>query len=451
MSIPARNRGTLDVTKARSLAVRAIELPVQKFIHTEGVSGWLLLAATVAALAWVNSPLRDSYFRLWDAEFSFDLGLLHLEKSLHHWINDALMAIFFFLVGMEIKHELVLGQLRTVRRAMLPVIAALGGMVVPALLYVGFNGGTAAVRGWGIPMATDIAFALGVLAMVRGVPIQIKVFLLAIAIVDDIGAIIVIALFYSESVSLWPLLIGGLLLLAIWGLRSAGVQFEFPYILLGVLFWVAVLKSGVHATIAGVILGMMVKSRPLITMDGFADQAPEVLGEFDEARRSGDVEEADAKLGVLESLASLTEAPIERLTRKLHSWVAFVVLPLFALSNAGVIISAESLRAAVASPVSWGIATGLLLGKPIGIFGFTWLAVKSRLAELPSDFRWKLVAGVGVLAGIGFTVSIFITGLAFEENESLSAAKIAILAASVTAGVVGYLLVRGSVKDEQEA
>jgi len=444
MSVPARSRATLDVTRKYSPAVRAIELPVLKFIHTEGVGGWLLLAAAVIALIWANSPFQQFYYRVWEAELSFNLGLLHLSKSLHHWINDGLMAIFFFLVGMEIKHELTIGALRSARRAMLPVVAAIGGMVAPALIFVALNGGTAASSGWGIPMATDIAFALGVLAMVPGVPVDLKVFLLAVAIVDDIGAIIVIAIFYSETIAVMPLAAGAVLLLALWGLRRAGVQFEFPYILLGVLFWVTILKSGVHATIAGVILGMMVTHRPMFERETAAREAPEVLAALKRDLREGDEDAADMHLGVLQTLAERTEAPLERLTRKLHSWVAFVVLPLFALSNAGVEMSGESLRAAVSSPLAWGIALGLLVGKPLGIVGASWLAVKSGMADLPTQLNWRLLAGVGVLAGIGFTVSIFIAALAFAEDSMLATAKLGILAASVLAGVLGYVLVRGA-------
>jgi Na+:H+ antiporter, NhaA family len=442
MSVPARNQATLDVLRERSVAVRRFELPIQRFIHTEGMSGWLLLATAAVALVWANSPFQSSYFHFWEAEISFNLGLLHLEKTLHHWINDGLMAIFFLLVGMEIKHELVSGYLRTRKQAMLPVAAAVGGMIAPAMIYLAFNAGGAGLRGWGIPMATDIAFALAVLAMVKGIPVELKVFLLALAIVDDIGAIIVIALFYTESLRLFPLLIGVCLLLGIWALRSIHVQLEFPYIILGILFWVAILRSGIHATVAGVILGFMVRSKPLVDHQSFTEEASNALEAMKIAVRRGDEREMNANLGTIEAMANLTEAPIERTTRKLHSWVAFLVLPLFALANAGVVVSAESLSAALHSPVAWGVVFGLLLGKPLGIVAFTWLATKTRLAELPQNISWSLIAGVGVLAGIGFTVSIFITGLAFSDAEFVSAGKLAILLASLIAGVVGFAMLR---------
>jgi Na+:H+ antiporter, NhaA family len=447
MSVPARNKAALDVLRERSVAVRRFELPIQRFIHTEGVGGWLLLATTVVALVWANSPFQSSYFHFWEAEISFDLGVLHLEKTLHHWINDGLMAIFFLLVGMEIKHELVMGHLRTRKQAMLPVAAAVGGMIAPALIYLAFNAGSAGLRGWGIPMATDIAFALAVLAMVKGIPVELKVFLLALAIVDDIGAIIVIALFYTDALRLLPLIIGVCLLLGIWALRSVQVQLEFPYVILGILFWVAILRSGIHATIAGVILGFMVRSKPAVDHRSFTEEASKALEAMKSAVRRGDQREMSANLGTIEAMANLTEAPIERTTRKLHSWVAFLVLPLFALANAGVVVSSESLSAALHSRVAWGIVIGLLVGKPLGVLGFTWLATKIRFAELPQHFSWSLLAGVGVLAGIGFTVSIFITGLAFSEDELVSAGKLGILLASMVAGIVGFAMLRLSVTE----
>jgi Na+:H+ antiporter, NhaA family len=445
MTIPGRSRGTLDVTRRHSMAVRALELPVQRFIHTEGVGSWFLLGATLLALAWANSPWQELYFKLWQGDISFQWGLVKIYTNLHHVINDGLMAIFFFLVGMEIKHELVLGQLKTARRAMLPVIAALGGMIVPAAIYMSLNRGTGAAHGWGIPMATDIAFALGVLAMVRGIPVQLKVFLLAVAIVDDIGAILVIAIFYSEAVHVFPLVFGAVLLLALWGLHKAEVQLDLAYVFLGIAFWAAVLASGVHATIAGVILGLMVESRPMFDRKSVLKEAPAVLETLEQSMKDGDEDKADAQLGMLETLAQMTEAPLERLTRALHSWVAFIVLPIFALANAGVVISRESLQIAAQSPVSWGVGLGLLLGKPVGIVGVTWLAVKLRLLELPQEFGWKLLAGTGVLAGIGFTVSIFITGLAFENPNHDSASKIAVLLISMTAGAIGYFMLKAGI------
>jgi Na+:H+ antiporter, NhaA family len=445
MTIPGRSRGTLDVTRRHSMAVRALQLPVQRFIHTEGVGGWFLLATTMLALGWANSRWQELYFKLWQGDITFEWGRLHLYTNLHHVINDGLMAIFFFLVGMEIKHELVLGELKTARRAMLPVIAALGGMIVPAAIYFSMNRGSEAAHGWGIPMATDIAFALGVLAMIRGIPVQLKVFLLAVAIVDDIGAILVIAIFYSEAVHVLPLAFGGVLLLALWGLHKAEVQLDLPYVVLAIAFWAAVLASGVHATIAGVILGMMVESRPMFDRQDVLNEAPGVLETLEQSMRDGNEDKADAQLGILETLAQMTEAPLERLTRALHSWVAFIILPLFALANAGVVISKESLQLAMQSPVAWGVGIGLLLGKPLGIVGVTWLAVKLRLLELPQEFGWKLLAGTGVLAGIGFTVSIFITGLAFKDPNHESASKIAVLLISITAGAIGYFVLNAGV------
>ncbi len=446
MALPARSRGAMEATQDRSLAIRAFELPVQKFIHTEGVGGWLLLAAAVVAILWVNSPWSAWYTRLWEAEISFNLGFLHLEKSLQHWINDFLMAIFFFLVGMEIKRELVLGELRTAKRALLPVIAAFGGMAVPAFLYYALNYGTTASSGWGIPMATDIAFALGLLAMIKGVPVELKVFLLALAIVDDIGAIVVIAIFYSGTVSLMSLFIGVLLLGGILALRRASVQNSLPYVVLGLFFWICVLNSGIHATIAGVILGLLVSTQPAIDHEAFALAAPAHFEAFRQAHEEGDEYLAECELGAIEGMTALTDPPVERITARLHSWVAFLILPIFALSNAGVVLSITSLRQALAAKVAWGVAAGLVLGKPLGILAFSWIAVKLRIVELPEHFTWRLLAGVGTLAGIGFTVSIFITGLAFEMDAMVAQAKIATLAASAFAGLLGWVILHWAVR-----
>jgi NhaA family Na+:H+ antiporter len=442
MSIPARRLGQLNVNRDFSFTTRHVELPAEEFIYRQGVSGILLVAAGLLALAWANSPWAGAYFGLWEAKLSFHFAFLHVDKSLHHWINDGLMTLFFFLVGMEIKHEAVHGNLSSPKQAALPAIAAAGGMIVPALLFVSFNWGAGTVSGWGIPMATDIAFAVAVMALVPGISHQLKVFLLALAIVDDIGAILVIALFYSESVRIAPLLVSMCLLLAIAALRRAKVQFGFPYVLVGALFWMAILSSGVHATIAGVILAMMVSSRETISKQEFEQRALPLLEDLQQANRDHDVNAADASLGAIEALAVSTDPPIERITRALHPWVGFVVLPLFAFANAGVTFSPRAIGDAFGSVVFLGVLIGLLIGKPLGIVAFTWLATRLRLAELPSGAGMSDVLAAGVVAGIGFTVAIFIADLAFDVVQHVATAKIAILIGSVLSGVSGYLLLR---------
>lgn len=444
MSLPARDRGKLRASKKHSLAVRKLQEPVQAFIHTQGSSGFLLVLAAACALAWANSPLAGSYSRLWDATISFDLGPLHLAKSLHHWINDGLMAIFFFLVGMEIKHELVDGELRTLRKASMPAIAALGGMIIPALIFVALNFQGNGLHGWAIPMATDIAFALGVLALVPGIPDSLKVFLLALAIVDDIGAIAVIAVFYTEAIHWVPLSMGVIVVGVIWSLRRVRMRLAFPYVLFGLLFWFCILKSGIHATIAGVILGFMVSSKPVYTREKFQREASRLMREFEPAVSRHDNDQADAILGELETLTISTESPLERLIRQLHPWVSFLVIPLFALSNAGVVVSNDSVRAALASPIAWGVFAGLLLGKPLGVLLFSWLGVRFKVGQLPQGVGWRSLIGVGVLAGIGFTVSIFVAELAYDNQQAVNVSKFAILCASFAAGVLGYLLLRSS-------
>lgn len=438
MPIPSRRRGQLEIHREYSAATRHVALPAQEFIYRQGVTGALLLVAAISALGWANSPWADVYFRLWDAKISFDLvGIVHLDKSLHHWINDGLMALFFFLVGMEIKGELTHGYLSSARKAALPVVAAVGGMVVPALIFVAFNSGTGAARGWGIPMATDIAFAIGVLALMPGIRHELKVFLLALAIVDDIGAILVIAFVYTETVHVLPLVIAVVVLAGIQALKTANVRFGFPYVLLGIAFWICVLKSGIHATLAGVILAFFVSNRRAISADAFEDRATTIMSEFRAALRDEDENRAELSLGAIEALARATDPPIERLTRDLHPWVGFIVLPLFALANSGVRLSASALQQAIGNPVLWGVVAGLVLGKPLGITLFSWVAGRIGIADIPPQTSWLELGGVGTLAGIGFTVAIFVSALAFPDEGTLNVAKTGVLAASAMAGILG--------------
>jgi NhaA family Na+:H+ antiporter len=444
MGIPHRTYGALQVKLRESLFTRALVLPIQEFIHIQGMSSVLLLAAAIAALVWANSPWHNSYHHVWELE----LTLSSIQLPVHAWINDALMAVFFFLVGMEIKHEIVHGELSDVRKAALPIVGALGGMVLPALLFVAVNYGGPGQHGWGVPMATDIAFSLGVLGMVKGIPSELKVFLLTLAIADDIGAIIVIAFFYTDTLHLQPLFVGVFFLLVMFGLRRIGIQRAIVYFVLGVAFWVAILQSGIHATIAGVILGFMVPTSARLSLQQFEEIGIDMMQRFRTAQAEGDMATANRLLGSFEQLVNATEADSERLTRKLNDWVSFLVLPLFALSNAGVTFSGGAANGLLTSRIAWGILIGLVIGKPIGIVGFCSLAVKMGLARLPSGVTWLQMAAVGTLAGIGFTVSIFISSLAFGDPLHLMEAKTAVLVASLIAGLAGFFALRHEAKLE---
>jgi NhaA family Na+:H+ antiporter len=438
MAVPARTLGALKLEVRESLIARTVQLPVQEFIHTQGVSSAFLLIAAVAALVWANSPWRDSYYHAWHIE----LTLSGLRLPIHAWINDAMMALFFFLMGMEIKQEIVHGELSDLRRASLPVFAGLGGMVAPALIYAALNHGMPSAHGWGVPMATDIAFSLGVLALIKGVPPELKVFLLSLAIADDIGAIAVIAVFYTGTLHWNYLLIAAVFIAIILLCRRIGFGRQIFYAMLGFGVWLAVLRSGVHATIAGVVLGMMMPVTSSVSLKDFSELGAETIAEFREAQAEGDTARANRVLGAMEYLLGRTESPADRITRKLHDWIAFLVLPLFALANAGVTFSAGTWGALLHSPVAWGVVAGLLLGKPIGIIAACWLTVKLRITRLPGSVTWLQIAGIGVLAGIGFTVSLFIGGLAFEDQTHLDAAKTAVLLASMVAGCAGFFALR---------
>lgn len=442
MAVPARTLGALKLHVRESLIARTVQLPVQQFIHTQGVSSAFLLIAAIAALVWSNSPWSGSYYHIWHIE----LTLSGLRLPIHAWINDAMMALFFFLVGMEIKQEIVRGELSDLRRAALPICAGLGGMVVPASIYAALNHGTPAAHGWGVPMATDIAFSLGILTLVKGVPAELKIFLLSLAIADDIGAIAVIAVFYTETLHLQYLLIAGLILVIILLCRKIGFGRQIFYAVLGFGFWLAILRSGIHATIAGVILGFIMPVSSTVSLEGFDELGREMFAEFHEARAQGDISHANRVLGAMEYLLQNTESPADRITRKLHDWIAFLVLPLFALSNAGVTFSLTTWRSLLHSPLTWGVLLGLLVGKPLGIISISWLAVKIKLARLPHSVTWRHLASIGVLAGIGFTVSLFISALAFDDPAQLDAAKTATLSASLLSGIAGYLLLTRSIQ-----
>ncbi|MGH2795242.1 MAG: Na+/H+ antiporter NhaA [Actinomycetota bacterium] len=419
---------------------RLVVRPLQQFLQTEASSGILLLVAAAGALVWAN-VWPGSYQQVWGTELTVGFGDWSITEDLQHWINDAAMALFFFVVGLEIKRELISGELRDPRAAALPAVAALGGMVVPAAIYAAIVAGGSGADGWGIPMATDIAFAVGVLALVgRGLPSGLKLFLLTLAIVDDVGAIIVIAVFYSDAVSATALIVAAGLLLGMVVLRRLQVRAGGVYLVLGIAVWVAVFESGVHATIAGVALAFVTPAA--------AFQRPRAVSE--EARRvadetSNEPEPVDRDAAEWLHLAKLSReaiSPLARLEHALHPWTSFVIVPLFALANAGLRLRRDPLSDAGSVRIALAVAAGLVLGKIAGITGGALLAARLRLARIPAGVETGHLVGVAAVGGIGFTVSLFIASLAFPAGGSLDAAKLGILGGSLVAGIVGTAILR---------
>jgi NhaA family Na+:H+ antiporter len=435
-----QNRADLDSPFARVL------LPMQAFIHNSASSGIVLMIVTILALAVANSPLAASYDSLLHTYIGITIGTFQLKYSLLHWINDGLMAIFFFLVGLEIKREILVGELSNLRAALLPIIAAIGGVTIPALLYVLCNVGKPGMAGWAVPMATDIAFALGLLAILgSGVPFGLKVFLTAVAIVDDLMAVMVIALFYSSGINFTALAIGFGFLAILLIANRYGVRTILFYAVLGICVWLAFLQSGVHATIAGVLVAWTIPARNRINSTLFLQEARHILDKFEQSPASTSPMLADEvqqhAVIHLEEVCEDVQAPLQKLEHSLHTWVQFAIMPVFAFANAGVAFSLSSLTGASAM-IPLGVIVGLVVGKPVGILIASWLAVRTGIAELPAGVTWRHMAGVGFLAGIGFTMSLFIASLGFGESELLDAAKTGILMASVIAGSIGYFLLR---------
>jgi NhaA family Na+:H+ antiporter len=436
-----------DELHTRTDAERASERvlrPFHQFARWQASSALLLLVGAVGAVVWANSPWASSYEQMLHAPLRLSLGDRALELDLRHWINDGLMAVFFFAVGLEIKREFLVGALADRRNAMLPIAAAIGGMVVPALCYAAFNLGGEGAHGWGIPMATDIAFALGALAVLGSrIPGGLKVFLVALAIVDDLGALLVIAVVYTASINWSGLALAAVCLAAFFVANRAGARRAPIYLALGMGAWYGLLISGVHATLAGVLAALFVPARVRIV--------PEALAGI--IRRSADaidVHAATGVRGVMEperfattSVLSQTldegNSPIQRFEHMVHPWVAFGIVPVFALFNAGVAIDASAIRT-LAFPVPLGIMTGLVLGKPAGICLASWLAVKAGLATLPEGMSWRHLCGTAWLAGIGFTMALFISGLAFTGPGLESQAKLGILLGSLVSAIIGIAI-----------
>ena len=433
-------------TRSRIVAERLVR-PIQEFIQQETSGGILLLACMIIALFLANSPWTDAYVGLWKVKLTVGVGSFVLSKPLLLWINDGLMAVFFFVVGLEIKREVLIGELASFKQAVLPFAAALGGMILPAAIYFAFNAGKEGDSGWGIPMATDIAFALGVLALLgRRAPLVLKIFLTALAIVDDLGAVLVIAFFYTSQILWISLVIAAgffsLLLVINW----MGVRNPLVYALLGIGLWIAVLKSGVHATIAGVLLALTIPAQSRIKSEEFVVRGRELLDRFEKAndpRESNLNETQQYAILSMEEACEHAETPLQRLEHGLHPWVSFFIMPVFALANAGVILGGN-FSELLGHPVTLGVIFGLVVGKQVGVTAFVWLAVKSKLAKLPKGVNWWQIYGVGWLAGIGFTMSLFIAGLAFDDRPELTSAKLGILVASFIAGGVGWFILRNA-------
>jgi Na+:H+ antiporter, NhaA family len=415
--------------------------PIQAFLSAETAGGIMLVLSAAIALAWANSPWGDAYQHFWHTPVAIGFGEHALTMSLEHWVNDGLMVIFFLLVGLEIKREVVVGELASPRKAAMPIAAAIGGMVVPAGIYVALNYGNPAQHGWGIPMATDIAFAAGVMTMFgRSLPLSAKVFLLAIAIVDDLGAVVVIAAFYTSQIHSTPLITAGGFLLALIALNVLRVHRPLPYALLGVGLWIATLYSGVHATVAGVLLAFTIPATRPLEEAPYVQYMRRVLDRFAaEADISPDriTEEQSHAIDCMTMASRGVQTPLSRIEHALLGPVTLLIIPIFALANAGVDLRSAGL-ATVSDPVTWGVLLGLLVGKPVGVLLASWIAVKTGLAAMPEGTSIRQVVGIAILCGIGFTMSLFVANLAFPGDTShLAATKIGILSASLVAGVVG--------------
>ena len=411
----------------------------------------MLLIATIVAISVANSPFDYIFGPVTESHFLIGIPEVIIDKSLHFWINDALMAVFFFVVGLEIKRSLLLGELASVRQAALPIFAAAGGMIVPAAVYLLLNNEGEAARGWGIPMSTDIAFSLGVLALLgTRAPLSLKVFLTAFAIVDDIGAIVVIAVFFTETISWSHLGVAAAMLGVLGVFNLLGVRNILVYVLVSIVIWVSFFESGIHPTISGVLIALTIPLRVRIQPEHFTARARALLDIFEREgsgeRRGALALTTEAQRGVLEELEGLSkqvESPLQRLEHALHPWVAFAIVPVFALANAHVHLP-SGFDVILQSPVAWGIILGLAVGKPVGIVLFAWIAVRTGIATLPRGIGWIQIAGAAMLGGIGFTMAIFVTGLAFSSDALILQSKIAILISSIITGLVGFLLIRFS-------
>ncbi len=435
----------LEVQKPKNLKPGIIFRPFQEFAQIEASGGILLLAATLIALILANSFVAERYFEIWHTTLSINIGTFSLSLPIEAWINDGLMTLFFFVVGLEIKREFLVGELASAKKAILPIIAAIGGMMIPAVIYTLFNIGKAGATGWGIPMATDIAFTLGVLALLgRRIPLPLKSFIVALAIVDDIGAVLVIAFFYTANISFTALGAAALILLALFIANRLRTRSTLVYTVLGVALWLAFLASGIHATVSGVLLAFFIPAMAAINTKEFVENSRSILDRLNnDDDKKEDVLVNKKHQEAIQSLEVMTvhsETPLQRMERFLHPWVTFAIVPLFALANAGIPLG--NFSTAVTSSISLGVIFGLIIGKQIGITLFTWVAIKTKLSIMPSSVSWRQIYGVSWLAGIGFTMSIFITNLSLATPALVVQSKIGIIVASLICGIIGYSILR---------
>jgi NhaA family Na+:H+ antiporter len=426
-------------------AFDSILSPLDQFIHRQTTSGIMLMLCAILALYLANSQWSEVYHHFLETKFTIGFPGFQLSKSLHHWINDGLMAMFFFVVGLELKREIIVGELADPKKAMFPIVAAIGGMVVPVIVYMSINPDGYAFKGWGIPMATDIAFALGALALLgKRVPTNLLTFLVALAIVDDLGAVTVIALFYTDTINLNALGLVGVMLFILISLNLGGIRRPLPYILLGIILWVAMLLSGIHATLAGIFLAFTIPLRPKYDPKRFLHHINDMVVDIKSAFqrepsiiRNGELR---ARVQALGDGVQLVQAPAQVLEHKLHLPSAYIVIPIFSLANAGIPIEWTGFGDSISQPVTLGIVGGLVLGKLIGIAGFSWIAVKTGITILPKGLNFKHIIGVALMGGIGFTMSIFVAELGFAKHpEELLMAKTGVLLASLLAGISGFL------------
>jgi len=418
--------------------------PISSILKNEIVAGALLFMCAVIAMIWANSPLKESYHHLWETHFTISFGNFEVSKTLHYWINDGLMSIFFFVVGLELKREIIGGELSTFKKAALPIGAAIGGMLVPALIFIGLNPYGPASSGWGIPMATDIAFALAVLIVLgKRVPVSIKLFLTALAITDDLGAVLIIAFFYTSDIFFMNLAIGGGFMATLIAANYLGVRNSLFYGIVGIGgVWLSFLLSGVHATIAGVLLAFAIPARTKIDELGFIKKLKGYTEWFEKADPNDSRLITTKQLHIIQEIKTASmyaETPLQRLEKAMHPLVAFIVVPLFALANAGIELSGETFSSLL-HPVTIGVVLGLVLGKFVGVAGFSFLLVKTKIAVLPRGVNWTHICGVALLAGIGFTMSLFISELAFTDPAMILHAKLGIMIASLTAAILGCVV-----------
>ena len=428
-------------------AFNRVSTPFEHFLHSQTTTGLVLIFMTILALILANSQLYEIYSHFFHMKIDLNIGDWKLSHSLHHWINDGLMSIFFFMIGLEIKREILVGELSNIKIAVLPILAAVGGMIFPALIYFYINYGTAGVNGWGIPMATDIAFAISILVLLgKRVPPALVTFLVALAIVDDLGAVLVIAIFYTETINMLALSLSGVMFLIMIAFNRFGIRTILPYFIAGLLMWFFMLESGVHATIAGVIAALSIPSKPKETPLTFAEETKNLINEYSQYPIATDHVIHGKQKALLLNIKDKIDAigsPASKLEHDLHLPVSLIVIPLFALANAGISIDFNSIGNTIVEPVSLGIMAGLIFGKVIGIFGVSWLAIKLKIAKLPENSTMNQIFGVAFLGGIGFTMSIFVADLAFIHDPLfIFQAKIGVLCASLFAGLFGYFWLR---------